>query len=84
MALRTLLNATTCMLLTLGLASPAAADNPIPVTVSIIPQEWLVDSIGGEHVTADAMVEPGASPATYEPKPSQMRAVADTFAATLR
>jgi zinc transport system substrate-binding protein len=65
-------------ILALGLASPAAADDTIPVTVSIVPQEWLIDSIGGEHVTADAMVEPGASPATYEPKPSQMRSISES------
>ena len=78
MMLRSILNATTSMLLAAGLVSPAMAEDTIPVTVSIIPQEWLVDSIGGEHVTADAMVEPGASPATYEPKPSQMRAISES------
>ncbi|WP_299436385.1 zinc ABC transporter substrate-binding protein [uncultured Rhodospira sp.] len=75
-------------ILALGLMSPAFADDtghtdspkagPIPVMVSIIPQQWLVDSIGGDHVTTTVMVEPGASPATYEPKPSQMRAVSES------
>ena len=75
-------------ILALGLVSPAFADDgehsdspktgPIPVMVSIVPQQWLVDSIGGDHVTTTVMVQPGASPATYEPKPSQMRAVTDS------
>jgi zinc transport system substrate-binding protein len=74
-------------MLALGFLSPAFADEagdtegartgPIPVTVSVVPQQWLVDAIGGDHVTTTVMVEPGASPATYEPKPSQMRAVSE-------
>lgn len=43
------------------------------VVVSILPQKTFVQKIGGELVTVEVMVMPGASPATYEPKPSQMR-----------
>jgi zinc transport system substrate-binding protein len=39
-----------------------------------------VERIGGHHVTVNVMVEPGASPATYEPKPEQMRALSDAVA----
>lgn len=63
----------------LGFASPAlAADaGPIPITVSVVPQQWLVDSIGGDRVKTAVMVKPGASPATYEPTPSQMRSLSE-------
>ncbi len=33
--------------------------------VSILPQKYFLEKIGGEHVTAHVMVQPGASPATY-------------------
>lgn len=48
----------------------------IPVFVSILPQQGFVESIGGRHVDVTVMVPPGASPATYEPRPHQMAALA--------
>jgi zinc transport system substrate-binding protein len=47
----------------------------LDVTVSILPQEYFVKKIGGDHIKVNVMVEPGASPATYEPKPQQMKAL---------
>lgn len=55
-----------------GPARPAFAD-PLPVFVSVAPQSYFVKKIGGERVAVSVMVPPGASPATYEPKPAQMR-----------
>lgn len=43
------------------------------VTVSILPQEYFVKKIVGDKIDVNVMVKPGASPATYEPKVSQMR-----------
>jgi len=87
MTLRSLRSGLLPAMLALGLLSPAFAQDdghtetapagPIPVTVSVVPQQWLVDSIGGDHVTTTVMVEPGASPATYEPTPSQMRSLSE-------
>lgn len=57
-------------LLALCLASPALA--AMPVTVSIVPQKYFVEQIGGDLVDVSVMVQPGASPASYEPKPRQM------------
>jgi zinc transport system substrate-binding protein len=45
------------------------------VFVSIIPQKFFVEKIGGEFVDVSVMVPPGTSPAVYEPKPSQMVAL---------
>ena len=42
------------------------------VFVSIVPQKYFVQQIGKDLVDVQVMVEPGASPATYEPKPKQM------------
>jgi len=48
-----------------------AMDKPI-VFVSIVPQKFFVQQISKGIVDVEVMVQPGASPATYEPKPSQM------------
>ncbi|MBN1261191.1 MAG: zinc ABC transporter substrate-binding protein [Anaerolineae bacterium] len=52
-----------------------ANDDTLNVGVSIVPQRYFVERIGGEYVTVSVMVEPGASPATYEPKPEQLAAL---------
>jgi zinc transport system substrate-binding protein len=57
-----------------GVAS-AEGTAPIPVTVSILPQRYFVDKIGGNLVEVEVMVPPGATPEQYEPKPKQMSAL---------
>lgn len=52
-----------------------SAKSPIRVFVSILPQKYFVERIGGEQVTVSVMVGPGKSPATYEPLPKQMAAL---------
>jgi zinc transport system substrate-binding protein len=66
-------------------ATPAATESPaaaskLNVTVSILPQKYFVERIGGEFVNVSVMVLPGESPATYEPKPDQMTALANSAA----
>lgn len=56
-----------------------ATDKPT-VFVSIVPQKFFVQQIGMDHVNIKVMVQPGASPATYEPKSSQMKQLASTSA----
>jgi len=48
----------------------------INAVVSILPQQTFLKAIGGDKVNIALMVQPGNSPHTYEPKPSQMMAVA--------
>lgn len=48
---------------------------PLQVAVSIQPQAYFVKKIGGDFVSVTVMVPPGANPATYEPKPTQMVSV---------
>lgn len=57
---------------------PACAEEKLDVFVSIIPQQFFVQQIGKDRVHVRVMVGPGASPATYEPKPKQMAAIAKT------
>lgn len=54
---------------------PATAAD-INVFVSILPQNYFVRQIGGEHVNVDVLVPPGSNPVTYEPSPRQMVALA--------
>jgi zinc transport system substrate-binding protein len=50
-------------------AAPACA---MEVFVSIPPQKWLSDKIGGQHVTTHVLVEKGQDPHNYEPTPRQL------------
>ena len=51
------------------------AGEPIPVFVSIPPQKYFVEKIGGSLVHVSVMVPAGANPHIYEPRPSQMTAL---------
>ena len=54
---------------------PATGWAKVQVVVSIVPQKYFVEKIAGNLAEVTVMVPPGASPATYEPRPSQMRAL---------
>lgn len=49
----------------------------VNTVVSIVPQKSFVEAIGGEWVNVEVMVLPGSSPHSYEPKPSQMKAIGE-------
>ena len=68
--------------LSVGCGPAATPDSlgKIRVAVSILPQQYFVERIGGEHVAVNVMVLPGASPATYEPKPEQLKALSQADA----
>jgi zinc transport system substrate-binding protein len=51
------------------------AADPLPVFVSIPPQKYFVEKIGGNLVNVSIMVTPGSNPHNYEPKPIQMTAL---------
>jgi len=61
-------------------AGPAATSNAdgLTVSVSILPQKYFIERIGGDFVQVNVMVGPGDSPHSYEPKPSQMTALSDS------
>ena len=50
----------------------------IKAFVSILPQECLVERIGGDHVEVRVLVGEGQDPHTFEPMPAQMAALADS------
>lgn len=47
-------------------------DTPEMISVSILPQKYIVDMITGGKYPVNVMVPPGASPASYEPSPRQI------------
>lgn len=57
----------------------AEADQ-LNVTVSIVPQTYFVERVGGDRVAVNVMVLPGNNPATYEPKPEQLQALSGSEA----
>ncbi len=60
------------VLLTLVTAHPAAAGARLPVAVSVPPQVWLVEEVGGDRVEVFELVRAGDSPATYQPSDAQV------------
>jgi zinc transport system substrate-binding protein len=65
-----------CLFLLLVQCRPEKTnESAISVFASIPPQKYFIDKIGGSHVEVSIMVEPGASPHSYEPRPSQMTAL---------
>ncbi len=49
------------------------------VSVSIIPQKFFVEKIAGDKIDVNVMVKAGFSPATYEPKTSQMKSLSNSL-----
>ena len=54
------------------LTSTAGSAAPLEVFVSIAPQAYLVERIGGEHVTVNVLLAAGREPHTFEPTPKQV------------
>jgi zinc transport system substrate-binding protein len=65
-----------CLLAALCAGSPPLAADAMPVVVSILPQKYFVERLGGDLVEVEVLVGPGQSPVTYEPTPRQLEAVA--------
>ena len=55
----------------------AADDAPVlSVFVSIPPQAWLVERLGGARVAVEVMLPPDASPSSFDPSPRQIARLA--------
>ena len=66
------------MFVCVTLFSEVSQGERVKAFVSIVPQKYFVEKIGGELVDVSVMVLPGNSPATYEPKPKQMVSLSGT------
>ena len=75
----------TCKYFCLGCLLFAAAANPaearLNVFVSILPQAYFAERVGGENAAVSVLVGPGQSPHAFEPTPKQIMALsqADVF-----
>jgi zinc transport system substrate-binding protein len=50
-------------------------EEKLNVIVSILPQKAFVEAVGGDLVNVKSLIPPGGSPATYEPRPSDLALV---------
>jgi len=57
------------------LLSVQKAKAAVEIFVSIPPQKWLSDRIGGQHVTTGVLIPKGQDPHTFEPTPKQVAAL---------
>jgi zinc transport system substrate-binding protein len=71
---------TTLAALAVAICIPPPAAAKTVVFASILPQRYFIEQIAADRVDVQVMVSPGASPATYEPKPRQMAALSEASA----
>ena len=65
-----------CLLGALSLGLMPSARAALEVWVTLAPQTFVIERIGGDAVEAAVLVPPGRSPATYAPAPSQVTSLA--------
>ncbi len=61
-----------------GCVNTGARNEKERIAVSILPQEYFVSKIAGDLFEINVLIPPGASPATYEPTPSQLASLSKT------
>ncbi len=59
----------------ISMLAASAREDKIQAFVSIPPQMYFVQRVGGERIAVSVMAGPGQSPHTYEPTPRQMAAL---------
>ncbi|NLB84448.1 MAG: zinc ABC transporter solute-binding protein [Synergistaceae bacterium] len=64
------------LLLLLLLCTKGEGAEKLSVFVSILPQKYFAEQIGGDRVTVSVLVEKGRDPHTFEPLPGQMAGLA--------
>lgn len=53
-------------------ALPVMAAERIPISVSIAPQAFFAEKVGGDRISVHVLLPPGRSPATYAPTPAHI------------
>lgn len=61
--------------LLLACSAASASAEPLPVLVSIVPQKWLAEQVGGSHVSVRALLDKGQDPHGIQPTPEQVTAL---------
>ncbi|UCF95903.1 MAG: zinc ABC transporter substrate-binding protein [Spirochaetaceae bacterium] len=57
-----------------------SGEKTLGVFVSIQPQSYFIERIGGERIRVETLVKPGQDPHTFEPTPQQMARLAEAKA----
>jgi len=70
----------TMLLASCGSSATTEPSGPLNITVSIVPQKYFVERIGGHRVQVNVMVGQRDEPHTYEPKPEQLKLLASSQA----
>ncbi|UCH13092.1 MAG: zinc ABC transporter substrate-binding protein, partial [Bacteroidales bacterium] len=60
------------LVVVIGCTTDDNSDKPV-ITVSILPQKYLLQKIAGNSYELNVMIPPGASPAIYDPAPGQLQ-----------
>lgn len=63
------------LILIVLMLGPVPSYAQVNAVVTIVPQQTFLEKIGGDLVNIEVMVKPGSDPHSYEPKPSQMKAI---------
>jgi zinc transport system substrate-binding protein len=58
-------------------AAQAGSPQQVKIFVSVLPQAYLAEAVGGDRVAVETLVQPGQSPVTYTPTPKQMVRLAE-------
>ncbi|BAW95650.1 zinc ABC transporter, zinc-binding protein [[Synechococcus] sp. NIES-970] len=61
-------------------AATAPQAEPLKITVSVLPQKYFVEKIGGDRVQVSSLVGPGIEAENYEPRPQQLRELSEADA----
>lgn len=64
------------VLLIFGCSERKEPEDKTIVSVSILPQKFIIDQLCNNEIDVNVLIPPGASPATYEPSPKQVRDIA--------
>jgi len=75
--LRCLLLASALLWLTSAVPAQSGPAPRIKVFVSVLPQTYLAEQVGGRRISVETLVQPGESPVTYAPSPKQMVRLAE-------
>ena len=67
---------TRCLILLSCVIATVANASPISLFVSILPQAYLLERVGGSHVSVSVLIPPGQGPHTFEPTPKQLSEMA--------
>ncbi len=67
-----------CMWFAVSAGAQDQATSQISAMVSIVPQVYFVEQVGGNRVHVEAIVQPSHNPHTYEPTPRQLTRLSHT------